>query len=192
MEQNPKTDALTEARRRAELGLDKVVTDLPVVPVPTEDTTVAIHFGGRTGKDVPDTGSTEPLDSVTSFFGDPISIYSRAQAIEDGVLADVSEPAREAGFKFPVAVTSAVWHDVVTPPEGTQGYQDEAGRLWDLLTILRMAIRTSRDSTDRIQFAPLFVTAAGKPPVPVALRAECHGGDDGEPVITIFKRDEID
>ena len=37
--------------------------------------------------------------SVESFFGDVISTYTRAQAIEDGVLIDVSSMAREAGFK---------------------------------------------------------------------------------------------
>lgn len=35
--------------------------------------------------------------------------YSRAQALEDGVLVDVSETAREAGIKLPVALTATVW-----------------------------------------------------------------------------------
>ena len=37
-------------------------------------------------------------------FGPVIYAYTRAQAIEDGVLADVTETAKEAGFKLPVAV----------------------------------------------------------------------------------------
>ena len=52
---------------------------------------------------------------MTEYFGEPISIYTRAQAIEDGVLVDVSESAREAGFKFPVAVTRTVWDCYVVP-----------------------------------------------------------------------------
>ena len=43
-------------------------------------------------------------------FGPVISIYSRAQAIEDGILVDVSDTAREAGFTIPVAVTRTVWN----------------------------------------------------------------------------------
>ena len=58
--------------------------------------------------------------------------YTRAQAIEDGILVDVSETAREAGFKIPVAVTRAVWDSLVALPEGYQGFQDERGRLWDV------------------------------------------------------------
>ena len=37
--------------------------------------------------------------SVECFFGNVISTYTRAQAIEDGVLVDVSGMAMEAGFK---------------------------------------------------------------------------------------------
>ena len=41
--------------------------------------------------------------------------YSRKQAIEDGVLVDVSEMAKEAGFKFPVAMTNTVWTELIVP-----------------------------------------------------------------------------
>ena len=40
---------------------------------------------------------------------DLIHQYTRADAIRDGALIDVSATAREAGFKFPVALTAAVW-----------------------------------------------------------------------------------
>ncbi len=43
-------------------------------------------------------------------FGPAISAYSRAQAIEDGILVDVSDTAREAGFNIPVAITRTVWN----------------------------------------------------------------------------------
>ena len=47
-------------------------------------------------------------------------------------MAAVSKTAREAGIKFPVAVTSAVWHEyVVTPKELSSFGQSEDGRLWD-------------------------------------------------------------
>jgi hypothetical protein len=58
--------------------------------------------------------------------------YSRADAIADGVLIDVSTVAREAGITYPVALTSAVWARCVTVPPGVE-CQDEAGRLWDVL-----------------------------------------------------------
>ena len=40
-----------------------------------------------------------------NIFGEVVSGYSRAQAVEDGFLCDISELAKEAGFKFPVAIS---------------------------------------------------------------------------------------
>ena len=52
---------------------------------------------------MPDPGNAAP-------FGPAISTYTRAQAIEDGILVDVSDTACEAGFTIPVAVTRTVWN----------------------------------------------------------------------------------
>ncbi|CAJ6925858.1 ISBma1, transposase [Burkholderia pseudomallei] len=46
-------------------------------------------------------------------FGRVIFSYTRAQAIADGVLIDVSSAALDVGFRHPVALTSAVWADCV-------------------------------------------------------------------------------
>lgn len=37
------------------------------------------------------------MSGIVEFFGDVIHVYTRAEALEDGVLVDVSEMAREAG-----------------------------------------------------------------------------------------------
>ncbi len=73
--------------------------------------------------------SIDPRD----FWGEPIHVYTRAQALADGVLIDVTETAREAGFRVPVALTAAVWADVREIPVAQKGIQDPEGRLWDLL-----------------------------------------------------------
>jgi len=44
---------------------------------------------------------------------DLIHSYTRAEALADGTLIDVSETAREAGFRVPVALTRAAWFDCV-------------------------------------------------------------------------------
>ncbi len=63
---------------------------------------------------------------------DLIHRYTRADAIRDGVLIDVSAVAREAGIRYPVALTRAVWERCVAVPPGVL-CQDETGRLWDVL-----------------------------------------------------------
>ena len=64
--------------------------------------------------------------------------YTRAQAIEDGVLVDLTEWAKETGFRIPVACTAAVWHGYIVPPKSTKELgQSERGRTHDLLWMVR-------------------------------------------------------
>ena len=103
---------------------------------------------------------------------------------------DVSAAAREAGFKYPVALTVAAWAKCVAVPPGVV-CQDEAGRLWDVLTMLRWAVRGSKDGTAEVRFGVHVRNdnREGTPPL-VQLKALCGPGDDGEPVITVMLPDE--
>ena len=117
-------------------------------------------------------------------FGDVISSYSRAQAVEDGVLVDVSETAREAGLRYPVALTRAVWESCVVVPPNVQA-QDERGRLWDILWMLRASVGRGGEE---IRYSLIVRTAKGRRRV--TLKALCGPGDDAEPVITIMLPEE--
>lgn len=131
-------------------------------------------------------------DETKGFWDDAevISTYTRAQALEDGVLVDVSETAREAGIKFPVALTATVWGQYVEVPEGVTG-QDEAGRLWDILWMFRCA--AARFTGDTLLFK-LSVRRHNRERLDsrdlVTLKAVCGPGDTPEPVITIMLPDE--
>jgi hypothetical protein len=119
---------------------------------------------------------------------DIIDVYTRSQAIEDGVLVDVSETAREAGIKFPVAVTRAVWDDIVEPDEiATSHGESSSGRLWDVLWMLRVAIKQGMDG-DTVRYYMLATKEGRKRKV--ELKAVCGPGDTMEPVITIMLPDE--
>ena len=126
----------------------------------------------------------------TELFGEVIHSYTRAQALDDGVLVDVSEVAREAGIRFPVAVTRAVWGEYVEVPPGVE-CQDEQGRLWDILWLLYCAIRREGGG-DRIFFEVTVRNHNGKLTRRdrVKLEAVCGPGDDGEAIITILLPDE--
>lgn len=121
---------------------------------------------------------------------DVVYRYTRKQAIEDGVLVDVSEMAKEAGFKVPVAVTAKVWHDYITPPSGTEDYgQSIDGRLWDTLMMLNFAIRKNLN-TSEIYYKLHFQMEPEKKTELVELKVLCHPGDEMEPVITIMLPNE--
>lgn len=122
---------------------------------------------------------------------DLISIYTRVQALADGVLVDVSATAGEAGFVFPVAITAGVWADCVTWTR-EDWPQDETGRLWDVIWMGSLTVRRARDS-DRAAFTVLRVPNDVRhyDALPVDLIAVCGPGDDGEPVITIMLSEEL-
>jgi len=122
-----------------------------------------------------------------NFFTDAdlISVYTRAQALEDGALVDVSELAREAGFTFPTAITAAL-HARLTPSEQDKKYgQDYTGRLWDVLWMAKLAARRTENDRVRVQVI-IAEVKRGKLLHPVVeLWAVCSPGDIAEPVITI-------
>ena len=118
-----------------------------------------------------------------------ISVYTRAQAIEDGVLIDVSPVAMaEHGFRSPVAVTDRVWSEVVIPPGEVATWQDDLGRLNDLLTCLKYGIKRSQKASEVI--FKMDVINEGEKRKTITLKRTCTPGDNLEPVITVMFPDE--
>lgn len=114
-----------------------------------------------------------------------ISRYTRKQALEDGVLVDVSPLAREAGIRYPVLVTSNVFSIL---NDTSCSCQDLEGRTWDMLTIFKLHARL--ESGNIVKFAPMLLMKDGEKATPVKMWAQCGPGDDLEPVITIMLEDE--
>ena len=123
-------------------------------------------------------------------FGPVIYSYTRAQAIADGVQIDVTKTAQEAGIKFPVFLTRGVFETYVAVPEGVTG-QDEAGRLLDVVWMLRFGIIRARPGVQRIPVA-FYVRNDSRAPRLVKLVATCGplDMDDPQPAITITMPDE--
>ncbi len=120
---------------------------------------------------------------------DLIYRYTRAQAIEDGVLIDVSAVAREAGIRYPVALTSDAWARCVAVPPGVE-CQDEAGRLWDVLHLLRLAVARGGGGAEVRFGVEVRNDNRERTPPLVRLKAVCGPGDRGEPVLTVMLPDE--
>ena len=123
-------------------------------------------------------------------FGPVIYSYTRKQAVADGFQVEVSQTAREAGVTFPVYLTRSVFDSFVAIPPGVTG-QDEAGRLWDVLWMLRFAIRKAGNHSSRMPFA-LYVRNDNHRPKLIKLIATCGplDLDDPQPAITVMMPDE--
>jgi hypothetical protein len=175
-----------------------------------EDTLNAIGFKQQEIPGLPEgvtafVGSNAPQEPEPSNPWDGfevISTYSRKQAIEDGVLVDLTSDGetkllvQEAGILLPIAMTATAFHATVlagtTENENGEfifpGGQSTKGRLWDVLMVLRYSIRAAnrRGDTDRVTFKVDVDTSGDGKHTTVNLWCMVGPGDDGEAVLTVM------
>jgi len=124
-----------------------------------------------------------------TFFGDVIHKYTRAQAINDGVLVDLSarypDEVRRL-YKYPVAVSAGVWGIIEAAVAAGVG-NDYAGVVWDLLFMSQMMV-TRRFGPSEHLFE-VIITGAG-PNEYFNFKVICGPGDDAEGVVTIMLPNE--
>ncbi len=117
-------------------------------------------------------------------FGELIYSYTRAQALADGVLVDVSERAQRAGIRYPTACTHGVWALIDCLPASDT--DTLAGIVRDMRAeeVLRAMLAAIRRGgvrgTDRVTFQALGC----------ALWAQCGPGDTAAPVVTVMREGE--
>lgn len=123
-------------------------------------------------------------------FGKVISRYTRAQAIEDGVLVDANSGAFEAGskmFKHPVAMTSAVYDIICKAVDNPNHNNDFDGVWWDIIWMAQNYAKRHMDGS-QVLFKVIIVGAARKRNY--ILKLHIGPGDFAEPVITVMLPDE--
>lgn len=127
-------------------------------------------------------------------FGEVISGYTRAQAIEDGVLVDLMQGdmgnvARDF-YKFPIACTPTVFDIMRRAVENKRYANSYDGILVDMLWMSQRRHRKLDESTVLFQ---VVITGAGPLPTSQAsysFKLVVGPGDAGEPVITIMLPNE--
>lgn len=127
------------------------------------------------------------MASVTDLFGPPIATYTRAQALQDGVLVDMTRKVQElelrSPFKVHLACTPKVWAWIAPTPAEIRLGQSVRGRLHDTLIMMIFAARQEREEVTVIYLR-------GGKHHHVHMRARNHPGDEGEHVITLTLADE--
>jgi hypothetical protein len=128
-------------------------------------------------------------------FGPVVYSYSRARAIDDGVLVDVTPTAKEAGIRLHTVVSRTVWDCCVEVPSDESGPvvgQDERGRLWDGVNLTASwihLVQLAGISAERVDFSA-NVRGADHRLRTARLYAHVGHGDSGEPVLTIMEDGE--
>ena len=118
--------------------------------------------------------------------------YTRQNAIDDGVLVNVSEMATEAGFRYPVAITERLNNHIENIPE-EYSHEDYFGRLWDVLLMGMMNIKRAmkyRQESPIVLYDLISHSKGQEHEDLTTLKIMVHGGDNGEPAMTIMFPDE--
>lgn len=115
-----------------------------------------------------------------------ISRYTRADAIQDGTLVDLTANFPDISgqlYKFPVACTAAVWASVEAAVANKRHGNDFAGVVWDILWMSQKGIVRKIDESQHI--FSVIITGVGQKRNH-DFKIICHGGDEAEPVLTIM------
>ena len=117
--------------------------------------------------------------------GPVIYSYTRARALADSALVDVTETGKEVGFKLPVAITEALQNRLTpTKAEAVFG-QDYDSRLWNVLWVAAFTIKLADRGTDTVTFTVVqqeVDAKSGQPhSVELRLRAVYGPGNEDKP-----------
>jgi len=113
-----------------------------------------------------------------NLFGETIYSYSRAQAIQDGVLVDLSHVhSIRQHWKHPFACTSAVWGIIENALQRPD--QDSCGICHDISTMAKLAIPSARDA-GQVLFTVIII---GKKH---AMKLHIGPGDTAAAVLTLM------
>ncbi|MCK1999885.1 hypothetical protein MZM54_00625 [[Brevibacterium] frigoritolerans] len=122
-----------------------------------------------------------------SSFGEVIHAYTRSQAIEDGVLKDVTETAKEAGLIWPTAVTQSVWNYMIDNEEESNENAINI-KTYDVCAMLVWAIKIKKPTENEILYP--ITRIVNETQKDVLLKATLTPGDEGEPTFTISMPEE--
>lgn len=123
-------------------------------------------------------------------------LSSRAQAIRDGRLIDITRQAGRVGFRVPVAISRAAWLDCVEWADTAASDETEDRRLHDLLRELNeRAVLASELDPEGVALMRFYrVPAGAKHTVAEVTTLALHSGMDEHdmPIITISLAGEVD
>ena len=126
---------------------------------------------------------------MNELYGKPIFQFSRFDALQQGVLFDLSSnfPDECRLYRYHVACTSAVWSLVEQATADRKHCNSAAGVVWDILYMSQHGI-VARPDEQTVIFQ-VIITGTGRCSTHT-MKAVCGPGDNMEPVITIMLPEE--
>ncbi|MFM8551587.1 MAG: hypothetical protein ACKOCD_04615 [Nitrospiraceae bacterium] len=135
----------------------------------------------------------QPADGepATSPFETGLALLkSREDAIQAGLLVDLTPMAKNLGLSLPVDMTKPLWQLAITDSESIPEEQRDA-RVRDVLMALRLRLATTRMTIPWIEFPALLAFPPESTPQICVLHAVAHGTQSAPLSLTLALREEI-
>jgi hypothetical protein len=135
--------------------------------------------------------ATADKPSETQTQGPPLHVIAnRQQAIEAGILIDVTEDAKKLGLTFPITITKPLWDIGIAPlPELSE--QDKAERLRDVLMAFRLRLAGQTTLSPLIDFPAMLALPPGGIPQPIPLFALIQPDEQNRAMATLLLPNEV-
>jgi hypothetical protein len=112
------------------------------------------------------------------------------QAINSGVLIDVTPTAKELGMSFSVTVTKPLWETGIAPIDGLTA-EEQSVRLRDVLMAFRLRLAAQPTLSPLIDFPALLALPPSTIPKPVPLLALIQPDEQNQAMVTLLLPNEV-
>ncbi|MBH0189913.1 MAG: hypothetical protein HP493_14030 [Nitrospira sp.] len=189
----------SDSARKVYDGLIHALPTLPDEPIPALDQVV--EHGNATIETAPPIQVPESIQleltgksEETSDVKDPASAgqvsENRQQAIQAGILIDVTADAKKLGLTFPVTITKPLW-EVGIAPLATMSEEDKSARVRDVLMAFRLRLAGQTTLSPLIDFPAMLAIPPGAVPQPVPLFALIQPDEENRAMATLLLPNEV-
>lgn len=131
----------------------------------------------------------EPAEHSTAGPDVPM-IKDRQEAIQAGVLIDVTPTAQQLGLTFPVTITKPLW-DIGIVTNQPFSEQEQAGRLRDVLMAFRLKLASLATISPLIDFPAILTMPPSTVPQPIPLFALIQPDAKNQATVTLLLPNEV-
>lgn len=195
----PFNPAWSESARKVYDGLILALPTLPDELIPALDQTVEHENSSiEAASPIPVTegiqlelaGKSEETPEVKN----PVSAgqvsENRQQAIQAGILIDVTADAKKLGLTFPVTITKPLW-EVGIAPLSSMSEEDKSARVRDVLMAFRLRLAGQTTLSPLIDFPAMLAMPPGAVPQPVPLFALIQPDEENRAMATLLLPNEV-
>jgi hypothetical protein len=115
---------------------------------------------------------------------------ARQEAIQAGVLIDVTAAARKLGMSFQITITKPLWEIGITTDQ-TLSEESKSERLRDVLMAFRLRLASQATLSPLIDFPAMLALPPGGVPQPVPLFALIQPGEQNQAIVTLLLPNEV-